>query len=105
MRQRDPGSTFWQQDTTVAKPTLQGASTTSPPFWVGGVIADPDQLAPIQNAFGGIGLALQLEFPLNLGGVNGDQAPRGCTAGAEPPRHRGHARADRHARARAANAR
>ena len=74
VRQRDPGSTFWQQDTTVAKPTLQGASTTSPPFWIGGVIADPDQFGAIQGAFGGTGLELQLEFPLNLGGVNGDQA-------------------------------
>ena len=74
VRQRDPGSTFWQQDTTVAKPTLQGASTTMPPFWIGGVIADPDQFGAIQGAFGGTGLALQLEFPLNLGGVNGDQA-------------------------------
>ena len=74
VRQRDPGSTFWQQDTTVAKPTLQGASTTMPPFWIGGVIADPDQFGAIQGAFGGTGLALQLEFPLNLSGVNGDQA-------------------------------
>ncbi len=93
VRQRDPGSTFWQQDTTVAKPTLQGANTTSPPFWIGGVIADPDQFGAIQGAFGGTGLALQLEFPLDLGGVNARPGPRGVQRA--EPRHRGHAHADR----------
>ena len=74
VRQRDPGSTFWQQDTTLVKPVLQQTSATSPPFWIGGVIADPDQFGAIQTAFGGTGLAMQLEFPLNVGGVNADQA-------------------------------
>ena len=74
VRQRNPGSTFWQQDTTLAKPALELASNTSPPFWIGGVIADPDQFGAIQGAFGGTGLALQLEFPLDVGGVNADQA-------------------------------
>jgi putative ABC transport system permease protein len=74
VRQRDPGSTFWQQDTTLVKPVLQQTRATSPPFWIGGVIADPDQFAAIQTAFGGTGLAMQLEFPLNVGGVNADQA-------------------------------
>ena len=74
VRQRNPGSTFWQQDTTLAKPALELANSTSPPFWIGGVIADPDQFGAIQGAFGGTGLSLQLEFPLDVGGVNADQA-------------------------------
>ena len=73
VRQRNPGSTFWQQDTTLAKPALE-LSNTSPPFWIGGVIADPDQFGAIQGAFGGTGLSLQLEFPLDVGGMNADQA-------------------------------
>jgi putative ABC transport system permease protein len=71
VRQRDPGSTFWQQDTTVVRPSLRQAN---PPFWIGGVIADPDQFGAVQGAFGGTGLALQLEFPLSLGGLSADQA-------------------------------
>ena len=71
--ERNFGSTFWQQDTTLAKPVLELAKTTSPPFWIGGVFADPDQFGAVQSAFSGTGLALQLEYPVNLGGVNADQ--------------------------------
>ena len=74
VRPRDAGSTFWQQDTTPVKPALEQANPNSPLFWAGGVIADPDQFGVFQGAFGGTGLALQLEFPLNAGGMNADQA-------------------------------
>jgi putative ABC transport system permease protein len=74
VRMRDGGSTFWQQDTTIVRPSLEQPTAASLPFWVGGVIADPDQLAPIQNAFGGIGLEMQWEFPIDVAGVNADQA-------------------------------
>jgi hypothetical protein len=55
VRVRDGGSTFWQQDTTIVRPSLEQLTLTSPAYWVGGVIADPDQLAAIQNVFGGNG--------------------------------------------------
>ena len=71
--ERNFGSSFWQQDTTLAKPVLELAKTFSPPFWIGGVFADPDQFGAVQSAFSGTGLALQLEYPVNLGGVNADQ--------------------------------
>ena len=74
VRMRDGGSTFWQQDTTIVRPSLEQLTLASAPFWVGGVIADPDQLAAIQNVFGGIGLSMQWEFPLDVSGVNADQA-------------------------------
>jgi putative ABC transport system permease protein len=74
VRVRDGGSTFWQQDTTIVRPSLEQLTLDSAPYWVGGVIADPDQLAAIQNVFGGIGLAMQWEFPLDVSGVNADQA-------------------------------
>jgi len=73
VRERDAGATFWQQDTNVVRPALQQTTPASPLFWAGGVIADPDQFGAIQTAFGGTGLALQLEFPLNIGGMNADQ--------------------------------
>ena len=38
------------------------------PFWVGGVFADPDQLAAMQDAFNGPGMELNWEFPLDPGG-------------------------------------
>ena len=74
VRVRDGGSTFWQQDTTIVQPSLQQLTLTSPAYWLGGVIADPDQIAAIQNAFGAIGLEMQWEFPLDVSGVNADQA-------------------------------
>ena len=39
-----------------------------------GVIADPDQLATMQDIFGGAGLEVNWEFPLAVGGVNADAA-------------------------------
>ena len=41
---------------------------------MGGVIADPGQLAAMQDTFGGPGLGLAWEYPLAVGGVNADQA-------------------------------
>ncbi|HEX5290434.1 MAG TPA: FtsX-like permease family protein, partial [Streptosporangiaceae bacterium] len=73
VRERDAGATFWQQDTNLLRPALQQTTPVSPLFWAGGVIADPDQFGAFQTAFGGTGLALQLEFPLTIGGVNADQ--------------------------------
>ena len=73
VRPRQAGSTFWRQDATPVKPALEQANPNSPLFWAGGVIADPDQFGAFQGAFGGTGLALQLEFPLNAGGMNADQ--------------------------------
>jgi putative ABC transport system permease protein len=72
-RQRGGGSTFWQQDPVAGVPSLATPPKGSP-YWVGGVIADPDQLAAIQDAFTGPGLEMQWEFPLAIGGLNADQA-------------------------------
>ena len=44
------------------------------PYWAAGVIADPDQLAAMQNAFSGPGMELGWEFPLAVGGLTADQA-------------------------------
>jgi putative ABC transport system permease protein len=75
IRMRHPGSTWWQQDTTPIRPTLtQQKPPTSPLYWLGGVIADPDQLGRTQQVFGGPGLAMQWEYPLDLTRVNADQA-------------------------------
>ena len=52
---------------------LEQTTPASPLFWAVAVIADPDQFGAIQTAFGGTGSALQLEFPLNIGGMNADQ--------------------------------
>ena len=73
VRPRQAGSTFWRQDATPVKSALEQANPNSPLFWAGGVIADPDQFGAFQDAFAGTGLALQLEFPLNAGGMNADQ--------------------------------
>ena len=74
IRERAGGSAFWQQDPTIVRPALQQPSNTGPPYWLGGVIAVPDQLAAIQNVFGGVGLEMGWEFPLDASRVNADQA-------------------------------
>jgi putative ABC transport system permease protein len=74
VRVRDGGSAFWEQDTTIVQPSLEQLTLTSLAYWIGGVIADPDQLAALQNAFGGPGLEIQWEFPLDVANVNADQA-------------------------------
>ena len=73
--ERAAGSTFWTQDPGAGAPSLvvpgpyQGL-----PYWMGEVFADPGQLAAMQAAFGGPGMELNWEFPLEVGGVNADQA-------------------------------
>ncbi len=74
VRVRHPGSTWWQQDTTPIQPTLTQQQPSSPAYWLGGVIADPDQLGSAQQVFGPGGLELQWEYPLDISRVNADQA-------------------------------
>jgi putative ABC transport system permease protein len=74
VRERAAGSTFWRQDTTIVRPSLEQQSPSSPLYWVGGVIADPDQFAAIQNVFGSTGLDMQWEYPLDVSGVDANQA-------------------------------
>src|SRR5690349_21268402 len=74
VRTRDPGSTFWQQDITLIKPSInQDKPPSSPLYWFGGVIADPGQLGAIQQVFGSSGLSIGWEYPLGLTHVNADQ--------------------------------
>jgi len=75
VRTRDPGSTFWQQDITLIKPSInQDKPPSSPLYWFGGVIADPSQLGAIQQVVGSSGLSIGWEYPLGLTHVNADQA-------------------------------
>ena len=74
VRERAPGSTFWAQDPIAGTPALKQLTAATIPFWVGGVFADPDQLAAMQDAFNGPGMELNWEFPLDPGGVTADQA-------------------------------
>ena len=73
VRTRDPGSTFWQQDITVIRPTLTQDKPTTPLYWLGGLIADPGQLGAIQQVFGSSGLSIHWEYPLATSGLNADQ--------------------------------
>ena len=74
VQERDPGSTFWTLDPTVAVPSLNTPPNASP-YWAGGLFADPGQLSAMQNAFGRSGMTLDWVFPLAVGGVTADQAP------------------------------
>jgi putative ABC transport system permease protein len=74
VRQKGAGSTFWQQDPVAGVPSVLTPPPGVPPYWIGALLADPGQLAALQNAFAALGLQLQWEFPLAVGGLNADQA-------------------------------
>jgi putative ABC transport system permease protein len=75
LAERAPDSTFWLQDPAAAAPALQQSTAGSPPYWLGGVLADPDQLDPMQFAFSLPGLELEWEYPLDVTGVDAGAAP------------------------------
>ena len=73
LAERAPASTFWAQDIIAGTPELN-EPFNGKSYWVAGVIADPDQLAAMQDIFGGAGLEVNWVFPLAVGGVNADAA-------------------------------
>jgi putative ABC transport system permease protein len=73
VRQQQAGSTFWAQDPLASQPSLV-TPYGAPPYWAGGVFADPGQLAAMQTAFTGPGLEMNWEFPLTVSNLNADQA-------------------------------
>ena len=96
VRQRQPGSAFWTQDSTVGIPSLTTPPRGLPPphngmpYWVAGVFADPGQFTAMQVMFSGPGMDLTWEFPLSVGGIGADQVQalydrlNQATAGAAP---------------------
>jgi putative ABC transport system permease protein len=74
VRVKNPGSTFWDADPLAAAPSFNSATMTSPSYWIGSVLTDPDQLAAMQNLLGGGNIMITWMFPLALGGINADQA-------------------------------
>lgn len=73
VREKAPGSSFWTADPTLGTPALEQTTAGSRPFWVGGVLADPDQLTAMQSLFTGGALEMNWAFPFTLRGVNADQ--------------------------------
>jgi putative ABC transport system permease protein len=73
LRESAPRSTFWTQDIIAGTPELN-TPPTGGPYWVGGLFADPGQLAALQNAFNGLGMELNWDYPLAVGGLNANQA-------------------------------
>jgi len=69
----DPGSTFWGLDPTVITPDLM-TPQNAPSYWVGEVLADPGELAAVQDDFGPEGLSLTWELPLQVGSLTAGQA-------------------------------
>ena len=77
---RSPGSssrrtrhpTFWSADPVLAAPSLDKLDTGL--LWDGGVIADPGELAAVQQIFGEQGLSIQWVLPVDTAALHG-QAP------------------------------
>jgi putative ABC transport system permease protein len=68
----DPGSTFWAADTLLAAPSLSTVGGGA--LWEGAVIADPGELAAVQQIFGEDGLSISWELPVDVARLHG-QAP------------------------------
>jgi putative ABC transport system permease protein len=67
----DPDSSFWKADPLLAAPSLYKAQTS---MWEGAVIADPGDIAVIQQVFGQSGLTIQWVLPTGITGLHA-QAP------------------------------
>jgi putative ABC transport system permease protein len=68
-----PTSAFWEAVPALAKPELNVPGNT-PPYWAAGVFALPDETAAVQQDYGQRFLTVQWVFPMNFGGLPGDQA-------------------------------
>jgi len=66
----DPASTFWTADPLLATPNLSFILGHGL-LWEGAVIADPGELAAVQQFFGQAGLSIQWEFPVDTARLNG----------------------------------
>jgi putative ABC transport system permease protein len=65
----DPASTFWGADTLLAAPSLSLVGGS--PLWEGAVIADPGEIAAVQQIFGEDGLGIQWELPVDTARLHG----------------------------------
>jgi putative ABC transport system permease protein len=67
----DPGSSFWKADPLLAAPNLYVSQSK---LWEGAFIADPGEIARMQEIFGLAGLNIRWEFPVTTTGLRA-QAP------------------------------
>ena len=67
----DPDSSFWKADPLLAAPNLYREPEQR---WEGAFIADPGEIATMQEIFGLAGLSIRWEFPVATAGLRG-QAP------------------------------
>lgn len=72
-RIRDPGATFWRFDPTAGTPALNPPPVGGSPYWVGGVLADPDSITTMQAVLGSSDLTVQWELPVRTAGLRADQ--------------------------------
>lgn len=67
----DPDSSFWKADPLLAAPNLYVSQSK---LWEGAFIADPGEIATMQQIFGLAGLSIRWEFPVATAGLRA-QAP------------------------------
>ena len=67
----DPDSSFWKADPLLAAPNLYVSQSK---LWEGAFIADPGEIATMQEIFGLAGLRIRWEFPVATAGLRA-QAP------------------------------
>ena len=67
----DPDSSFWKADPLLAAPNLYVSQSK---LWEGAFIADPGEIAMMQEIFGQAGLSIRWDFPVATAGLRA-QAP------------------------------
>jgi putative ABC transport system permease protein len=74
VRVTDPGSTFWRFDPTAGAPSLNPPDRPGgSPFWIGGVLADPDSVTTMQTLFGSSDPNVFWELPVSTAGLQAGQ--------------------------------
>jgi putative ABC transport system permease protein len=82
MRPVSPSSAFWAYDSFLEFPALQDAFSSSypGPFWAGGVLIGPRELAALPSLFPGQQLSLLWDLPLRLSSLTASQVPQAVAA-------------------------
>ena len=75
LRTAVPGSAFWTANPAAAAPVVVPRTPVSPAYWSGVAFTGPAELPALQAALPGGEFQFNWDFPLDLHGLDADQAP------------------------------
>ena len=75
LRTAAPASAFWTANPAAAAPVVVPRTLVSPAYWSGVAFTGPAELPALQAALPSGEVQFSWDFPLDLGGLDADQAP------------------------------